>query len=341
MLNLNYNFIGGGTKQNRDINGFAPYIYNDPYSASIVAAIPGAVFKEGYDNLFGMNNIWDDVSAYVKGNGVPVGSNRTVTTTGAQSNGIVSASATVWDKYGYPNSIFMPAAAALNAGTDSGFYTGFNITTGSDATANWAAEAWIAIPVSSSFAPPNKTLVYKAESYEFRVSSGTNGNQDPPIFVSPGNTAYSGSFTASLQMDTLAIGGVFESRQIFQTNYGQGAPETGSNNVPAYTWHHIAFSAESNWNGYANYTMYRSFFDGQLQWQEPVNMAGAPPGSEPYYPAYKPTSPAILLGGGQGIVPVSSSALFNDFRFYKGTNKNYTASFDVNTVYPIVIARPY
>lgn len=320
MLNLNYNIIGAA-KQKGQVGSFAPYIYPDPYSGSIVAAIPGTVFKAGYTNLFNVTNPWEDISSYVKGNGTPVGSDRTITPSGT----IVSASSTAWDKYGYPSSMQMSTDASLNAGVDdfSTGASGFSITTGSEVSstplAAWCLEAWIAVPVSSSFDGPNRVITVKADSYQTRLFSGQNNGLPSKIFVSPGNTAYTGSVTASLLFDKLTA----EVDQTFQTNIGQGAPLTGSNDMPAYTWHHIAFSGQGG--------TYRAFFDGNKMWEEPIN------GGNPTYPYFRPTNPTILFPGGAG----TDTILVNDFRFYNGTNKNYTASFDVNNVYPIVVARPY
>jgi hypothetical protein len=330
MLNLNYNIIGAA-KQKGEVGSFAPYIYPDPYSGSIVAAIPGTVFKAGYTNLFDVEDPWEDISSYVKGNGTPIGSDRTVTASGT----IVSASTTVWDRYGYPSSMQMATDASLNAGTDALGFSGFNITTGSgftvNANANWCMETWIAIPVSSSFDGPNRNFIRKEDSYQTRLFSGMNNGLPSKIWVSPGNTAYTGSVTASLLFDSFGTT-PGEPRATLQTNFGQGAPTSGSNDMPAYTWHHVAFSGESNYNG-RGYPMYRAFFDGRMLWQEPVDTELEPD----IFPYFRPASQAILFQGGAG----TDTIFVNDFRFYNGTNKNYTSSFDVNEVYPIVVARPY
>ncbi len=64
MLNLNYNLIGTA-KQNRNIEGFAASPRLDPYSASLVLAIPGTVFLQDYEPLFGAVHPWDDISGYI------------------------------------------------------------------------------------------------------------------------------------------------------------------------------------------------------------------------------------------------------------------------------------
>lgn len=341
MLNLNYNInktlgVGEGAPDERA--GFAPYINNDPYSGSIVSAIPGAVFKQGYDNLFGMVDIWDDISSYVRGKGVPVGSDRTITPQGTGT--IVTNASTPWDIYGYPNSLFVPTGSQLNAGTDSGPFAGFNLTTASYSPSgsdyNWVAEAWIAVPVSSSFVLPNKSLMNKTDSYNLQLFSGTN-NTDY-VWQNNAENKYTGSYTASLTLEMLNSlpGG---NSLVYQGNSTMGT--SGSNVMNGYQWCHIAFSSEYQDCGSAGanpnrYTIYRGFFNGREIFAAPVNMCGFTTRT-PLYPQYQASNPALLFGD----LANETACLFQDFRFYKGTNKNYTASFDVANVQPIVIARPY
>jgi hypothetical protein len=336
MLNLNYNINNTQVIQRgAERTGFAPYVYPDPYSGSIVSAIPGTIFKQGFDNLFGMDNIWDDISSYVRGNGIPVGSDRNITPSG--SGTIISASATPWDRYGYPSSLLMPSNSLLNAGTDAGTFEGFNIPTASYSPSgsnfNWAAECWVAVPVSSSFVLPNRSIVRKDNSYSLKLFSGTNNTAN--VWQNNGESKYTGSLTASLTMDVGSVG----SELIYQVNGTLGT--SGSNVMDGYEWHHIAFSADYEDCGSeaANpnrYTIYRGFFDGREIFAAPVNMCGFVLRT-PSYPQPAPTSSALIFGDLFG----ETEGLIQDFRFYKGTNKNYTSSFDVNDVYPIVVARPY
>lgn len=336
MLNLNYNINNTQVVQRgEERDGFAPYIYQDPYSASIVSAIPGAVFRQGYDILFGMDNIWDDISSYVRGNGTPVGSDRNITPSG--SGTIVSSSSTAWDRYGYPSSLLMPSNSLLNAGTDAGTFEGFNIPSASFSPSgsnfNWTAECWVAVPVSSSFVLPNRSIVRKNNSYGLNLFSGINNTDN--VWQNNAESKYTGSFTASLTMDVGTLGG---SELIYQANDTMGS--SGSNVMNGYQWNHIAFSSEYVQCGPTpadtSYTIYRGFFNGREIFAAPFNMCGFVLRT-PLYPQTSPTSPALIFGDLFG----ETTGLMQDFRFYKGTNKNYTASFDVNTVYPIVVARPY
>lgn len=318
--------------QQRD--GFAPYIYEDPYSASIVSAIPGAVFKQGFTNLFGMDNIWDDISSYVRGTGVPIGSDRTITPSG--SGTIVSVSATPWDIYGYPSSLLFSSNSLLNAGTDSGTFEGFNIPSASYSPSgsnfNWVAECWVTVPISSSFVLPNRSIVRKNDSYGLNLFSGINNTAN--VWQNNAETKYTGPLTASLTMDVGTLG----SELIYQANATMGA--SGSNVMSAFQWHHIAFSSEYSQcdptSSVGTHTIYRGFFDGREIFAAPINMCGFVE-RIPEYPTPQAANPALIFGDLFGDTP----SLMQDFRFYKGTNKNYTASFDVNDVEPIVIARPY
>jgi hypothetical protein len=317
-------------------NGFAPYIYPDPYSGSIVSAIPGAVFKQGFDNLFGMDNIWDDISSYVRGTGVPIGSDRTITPQGTGT--IVSASATPWDRYGYPNSLLIPSNSLLNAGTDSGTFEGFNIPSASYSPSgsnfNWAAECWVAVPISSSFVLPNRSIVRKENSYNLNLFSGTNDTA--LVWQNNAQSKYTGPLTASLTMNVINPTG--SDPLIYQANGTMGT--SGSNVMTSFEWHHIAFSSEyfqcDPISPTGTHTIYRGFFDGREIFAAPINMCGFVE-RIPKYPSRQPANPALIFGDLFG----ETEGLMQDFRFYKGTNKNYTASFDVNDVYPIVIARPY
>lgn len=337
MLNLNYNINNTQVIQRgAERTGFAPYVYPDPYSGSIVSAIPGTIFKQGFTNLFGMDNIWDDISSYVRGTGVPVGSDRTITPEGTGT--IVSASATPWDIYGYPSSLLFSSNSLLNAGTDSGEFTGFNIPSASFSPSgsnfNWASECWVAVPVSSSFVLPNRSIVKKDNSYGLNLFSGINDTNF--VWQNNAEAKYTGPLTASLTMDV--INPAFSNPLIYQANATMGA--SGSNDMSAFEWHHIAFSSEyfqcDPSSSIGTHTIYRGFVDGREIFAAPINMCGFVE-RIPKYPSRQPSNPALIFGDLFGDTP----ALMQDFRFYKGTNKNYTASFDVNDVYPIVIARPY
>lgn len=338
MLNLNYNInkaqVGAGVGEKL---AFAPYINNDPYSGSIVLAIPGALFKQGYTNLFGMNNVWSDVSAYVKGAGTQIGNNYVIIPTGT---GIVtgSSSLTKWDSLGYNTSLYLTGSVAVGSVTSSAG-TGVNLSTSS----NWCVEAWVAFDSTASlaanpneFGKPYRRLVWKQEggnnplvdSYALDIWSG----------VIAGGGGYPGNqpvpFPSSSQSGSLRI----------VTDVAGATPEiiyyatssAASNPIVPFQWNHVAFSFTQDDGGFSGRDIYRAFWNGRMIIeQQPAN----------YVPVVGinqinqfPNKPAQLMGttSGSGY----SNSYFQDFRMYNGTNKNYTASFDLNTVQSIVVARP-
>jgi hypothetical protein len=338
MLNLNYNInkaqvgVGGEVRQ-----GFAPYINNDPYSGSIVLAIPGALFQQGYTNLFGMDNVWSDISSYVKGAGNQIGNNYVIIPSGT---GIVtgSSSLTKWDSLGYNTSLYLTGSVAVGSVTSSAG-TGVNLSTSS----NWCVEAWVAFDTTASlaanpneFGNPYRRLVWKQEggnnplvdSYALDIWTG----------VIAGGAGYTGNlpspFPSSSQSGSLRI----------VTDVAGATPEiiyyatssAASNPIVPYQWNHVAFSYTQNDNGQPNRNVYRAFWNGRMIIEQ------QPSGSTPVLGTNQinqfPNKPAQLMGttSGSGY----SNSYFQDFRMYNGTNKNYTASFDVNDVYSIVVARP-
>jgi hypothetical protein len=103
------------------------------------------------------------------------------------------------------------------------------------------------------------------------------------------------------------------------------------------------------------YTIYKGFVDGVQILEQYTDISGVNPPTPSPGPNVGTTTPMLLMGnlfeyvqlqlnqiGTPDTWVTQSAAVFQDFRFYNGTNKNYTASFDVSTtVKPIVVARPY
>jgi hypothetical protein len=324
MLNLNYNLIGAGTKQNRDIGGFAPSIRQDQYSSSIVLAIPGALFREGYDNLFGMTNIFSDVSAYVKGNGVPSGNNYVIVPTGSLVTG--SSNLVKWDSQGYNTALYVEDGAV--GSVTSSANTGVNLSTSS----NWCVEAWVAFSQTSSATTPYHRVVWKQEggnafsvdSYAMDIFSGTVSGNFPQSLPNP--------FPASNQSGSLRI--ITDSPSTENIYYATSS--AASNPIIPTQWNHIAYSYTKDDKGLSDRNVFRAFWNGRMIIEQ------QPDGSQPLIIQNGinqfPDKPAELMGttSGSGYTPT----FFQDFRMYNGTNKNYTSSFDVNIVESIVIGRP-
>lgn len=323
MLNLNYNLIGAAGKQNRNIGGFAPSIRQDPYSASIVLAIPGTLFKEGYTNLFGMTNVFSDVSAYVKGNGVPSGNNYVIVPTGSLVTG--SSNVVKWDAYGYNTSLYV-ADGAVGSVTSSAA-SGVNLSTSS----NWCVEAWVAFAQTSSATTPYHRVIWKQEggnafsvdSYAMDIWSGTVTGNYPQSLPNP--------FPSTSQSGSLRI--ITDSPDTENIYYATSS--AASNTIVPTQWNHIAYSYTKDDQGLSGRNVYRAFWNGRMIIEQ------QPSGSQPLIVQNGinqfPNKPAQLMGtsSGSGYTPT----FFQDFRLYNGTNKNYTSSFDVNIVQSIVVGR--
>lgn len=355
MLNLNLNIIGSSVNQQGQPqkNGFAPYTYTDPYSSSLVLAIPGQIFYQGYDALFGATSAWSDVSTTVR-SGAKGNYTGSLAVTGSNRTSIASVYGTPWDRYGYTSSLYVPPLAAIGGVTTGTQNLGVNLSTASA----WCVEAWVAFPYSASGQQPNHYLAMKAvdpsgnnanKSYGFPIvtalkPNNPDGNWPTGIGVAP--------LTASLGINvynTSYTGNVQNSQTLWPTS--SAASNTGSMN---YQWNHIAYSLDYYSFGGTTYPIYRAFWNGKMILEQPNISAIAGPPTASLGTPFKqiPTTPTQLMGvvedniyastPGQTTNLSQSAAIFQDFRMYNGTNKNYTASFNVGTtVYPIVVARPY
>lgn len=328
MLNLNYNIIGSSTLQRAGevVEGFAPYIRPDAYSGSIVLAIPGTLFKRDYENLFGMTDIFSDISAYVRGNGNQVGSSYTIIPTGSFVTG--SSNVVRWDSQGYNTSIWV-GDGAVGQVKNSGAGSGVNLSTGS----NWVVEAWVAFPQTASATTPYHRLAWKqaggnaplADSYALDIWSGQTPSIAPGLLPTP--------FPITNQSGSLRFAIDDGGSEVMYYATASGA----SNPIVPTQWNHVAFSYNINDKGLAGRNVYRAFWNGRMIIEQ------QPDGTSPVItqpsPNYLPDLYLQLMGTSSG--SNYSQAYFQDFRMYNGTNKNYTSSFDVNQVQSIVVARPY
>ena len=155
MLNLNYNInraVGGAPNAQPT---FAPYGRPDPFSASLVLAIPGAIFKNGYNNVFNQINEFDDISGYLKGGAVldvntgryvPAYPSHEVTPTG--SVGFITGSATLnnFTSSGYNTALIVSGNTSLTV-------TPFTASLGDDFNLSkevpWCMETWVAYNTGS------------------------------------------------------------------------------------------------------------------------------------------------------------------------------------------------
>jgi hypothetical protein len=312
MLNLNFNIIGS-----TNLSGTQPFragavysVRNDPFSASIVLAMPGNLFYDGdYQNQFGMSYAWDDISAYVKGNGVPVGSNLTVNASTTGSGTITTSSLTNFagasSKYNNStrldstSSLVVPNTFAAKSGSNLSFTSSFIV----EAYAAWETTGSATI---SDF-NPKREFVYK---YDPSLTSsafawyGNYGGQPVPL----GGDIISGStmffWTKDNAGNEIKVSG------------------TGSNAIVPYQFKHyaVSYTAVDAVDPGLNRRL-RLYIDGVLQTEYTVatntNMNQDPAEALNVFGRYDTDTPDYAG---------NSPMYFNDFRFYNGTNKNYTGS---------------
>jgi hypothetical protein len=311
MLNLNYNIIGSNQKI-VDRQGAIFGIRNDPYSASLVVAIPGNLFFDGdYTNQFGMTTPFDDISAFVKGNGVAVGSNLT---TAILSTGSYVAQATgsliKWAEQHYDTSLYFSGSASLSVTNTWSANQGANLTF----TKDFTIETWAAWPVTASVsgsAPlwtPNRYLAYKYDpsvtatsQYIFEPWGGDANNPNTARIIS-------GS-----------------SRFVYDTSAGEFyATSSFNNSINVNEFNHYAVSytvVDPNDPGIAR--KLRLYINGELE-----GLYTVPAGDM----NQDTTELLQMFGAVDTSVPAQQDVFsgtpgyFTDFRLYNGSNKNYTGS---------------
>jgi hypothetical protein len=317
MYNLNYNVTN--CRLNRPTGKpFVPSWRQDPYSASLVLAIPGAIFKNGYVNVFNQITPYDDISAYIKSGSqyneltsqyYPVSGNHQIETTG--SLGIYTASYSVnnFVNQGYESSIMFSGSIGLKVSKDFGLGNGTNLSV----TKSFVIEGWAAFDVTSSFV------------------SKSSGTGDPRLPVAVGERIFAQQyragdlFSGSYYSVINNISSPQESvplksgSMLFVDNYNSGEtiiyPQSSSLGVPKQ-FRHFAYSYT------ATNSSLKMYIDGAIVGQGQLTNEFD----------YNPQLFLQLFGDeGESYVNAASASqlpagYFQDFRMYNGTNKNYTAS---------------
>ena len=308
MLNLNYNIIGSNQRI-VERQGAIFGIRNDPFSASLVVAIPCSLFFDGdYENQFGMTTAFDDISAYVKGNGAPVGSNLT---TAVRTTGSYVAEATdsliKWAEQHYNTSLYFSGSASLSVTNTWSANEGANLTF----TKDFTIETWVAWPVTasvSSSAPlwtPDRYLAYK---------------YDPSIIAT---SQYIYQPWGGDGGDGRIISG--SSRFVYDTSGGETEISSSFNNtINVNEFNHYAVSytvVDPNDPGIVR--KLRLYINGVLQ-----GLYTVPAGD-----INQDTTELLqMFGAVDTVVPAQQDiqsgtpGYFTDFRLYNGSNKNYTSS---------------
>lgn len=333
MLNLNYNLVGAAGKQNRDINGFAAYPRNDEFSSSLVLAIPGTVFYQDYQPLFGATKPYDDISSYIKYGTTTNNMTSTITGSGylSGSNEVIGAQ---FVAAGYSDSLKSSGTvAALFQSTGS--YQGLNLTTGSagpyafaSKPTGWVFESWIAFPISASMAlypsrlavsqPVQRTLPFGKDVFSYLWWPG-----------------WSGDTNTGAEVENVSGSSFFLKREGSNTEF---LPFPGTSNYPtAYVWKHWAVSYSDpivNSSPYNSTGVIRQYIDGELIASGAVDAQFV-----------STTNPAQLFGAvavDGDLNPWNNGVdvYYQDFRFYSGSNKNYTGS-NFPVPEPMIVGRPY
>lgn len=282
-------------------------VRNDPFSASIVAAIPGTLFFTGdYKNQFGMTSAFDDISAYIRGNGSPIGTNLTtqILSTGSF---IASASseAIKWADQHYNTSLYFEGTSSLAVTNTWAAKQGANLTFEKD----FVIETWVQWPVTASVSAstwtPNRGFAYKYDpsvlatsAYKFEPWGGTGG--------------------------TGIISG--SSRFVYDVAPATEVLVTGSINYliePNQFYHYAVSYTSQSFVDAQNDKNIRLYINGQLVGRYKVNTGDINQDT---------TELLQMFGVVDNLVPAQQDfqsgtpGWFTDFRLYNGTNKNYTGS---------------
>jgi hypothetical protein len=327
MYNLNYNVTNA--RLNRPVGRpFIPTPRFDAFSSSLVLAIPGTIFKNGYVNVFNQVEAYDDISAYiVSGSALDettnayyeLGTNQNVILTGSYGRYTASFDVNNFSDSGYRTSLFFTGSKACTISSSDASESGLNLSSRKQFT----IESWIAFPATASFATaslgdltiinprPNRALAQKyvetvIESSSYLYVAGWSGNTAPQS-VPPGYIPVSGSSIFYIDNDENGEINLYAA--------------SSSGWIPLQ-WKHYAISCTPTTS--SNSSTYRQYIDGQLisEISTQVQMN------------YKPNTPTEIFGESdpfldpfnEATASQFAGAYYQDLRIYNGTNKNYTGS---------------
>lgn len=322
MYNLNYNVTNA--RLNRPVGRpFIPTPRVDAYSASLVVAIPGTIFKNGYVNVFNQVAEYDDISAYIVSGAVlnystgqyyKQGPNYTCTLTqsfsgpGGQplSASYYTGSTTVnnFADVGYNSSMYFSGSACLLLSSDSSSMStrgGTNIGTSS----NWVMEAYVGYDIiaqnyfSGSENVDNSVNRGFVDKYRTTFTDSSYGavvGWSGDIDRGPAATYVSGA--GALFIDEIEAG----EQDIISSQPPQ--PE-----LLKFTHFAISYATGSTPGSAGTARVY---------------ISGSLLGSVPITQNIQTSSIQTTLFG--GVLSGQFGAYFQDFRLYNGSNKNYTGS---------------
>jgi|688.fasta_scaffold224649_3 hypothetical protein len=335
MYNLNYNVTNA--RLNRPVGRpFVPTPRFDEFSSSLVLAIPGNIFKNGYVNVFNQVAAYDDISAYIVSGSVideatnayfELGTNQNVVLTGSYGSYSASFDVNNFSNIGYRTSVFFTGSVACTIAPSGNAGSGLNLTS----SKSFTIESWVAFPATASFAtasgpPGNETLVINAvpnrilaqkyvetiaASSSYLYVAGWTGNTAAPG-VPRGFTPVSGSSVLFIDYKD----GLGENKEL------NIFPASSSGWIPLQ-WKHYALSLTAP-TGSSDNAYYRQYIDGKLVSElasrvainfSPTTATEIFGESNPFIDPFNEASASQVAG-----------AYYQDLRIYNGTNKNYTGS---------------
>ena len=325
MYNLNYNVTNA--RLNRPVGRpFVPTPRADPFSSSIVLAVPGAIFRNGYVNVFNQINAYDDISAYIKfgsildeNTGAYISNSATHSMsliTGSLSTGSYTASSTVVAFSGYEQSVFFTGSKCVQVSPDTGSTDGINLS----ATKAFVIESWVAFALSSSVtgSVPSNFQTYPQRQIASKYLEGGF-----PIFSSSYLSIAGWGGPTGADIDIPPYKPQSASLAFFTDDGNNGSLEevflpTSSSQFNALQFKHYAVSSTP---AGGNTMTIRLYVNG-VRVLEKNSSFGINPAI---------TTPTYLFGDDGNAEPLITNgqqpgAFYQDFRMYNGTNKNYTGS---------------
>lgn len=352
MYNLNYNVTNA--RLNRPIGRpFVPTPRIDPFSSSLVLAVPGTIFKNGYVNVFNQINEFDDISGYLKGDAtfdettgkyVPAYVSHTITPTG--SVGFVGPnSLNNFSANGYETSLIVSGNMALISNQfSSSLGTDFNLSKDTP----WTVEAWFAYDVTASligsgglsspsqsvwYGSPNKPIINKYTTTtnptgsSYIIYTGFGARLEDPIIPPPPLTLVSGSPA------------FYYDKNIHAGNPDFRINSTSSSLIIPYVWQHTAITCyPSQSKGFVN--MYINGVKvGSGEISEEIGIAAGTLVELLGDPS--PFTGSTINAMNNTNFATGSGLFVQDFRFYNGAAKYTGSSFTPPSSMIVGLQEPY
>lgn len=352
MYNLNYNVTN--CRLNKPVGRpFVPFGRPDPYSASLVLAIPGNIFRQGYVSVFNQLNVFDDISGYLKGDAIfdetigeyiPAYASHTITPTG--DNGFVGPnSLNNFSANGYETSLIVSGNMALISNKLTSSVLGKDFALSKDTP--WTVEGWFAYDVTASligsgglsspsqsvwYGAPNKQLISQwytpnPTGSSYIVYSGFSARTEDASIVPPPLTLISGS-TAFY----------------YDSNLHAGNPDYRINSyssslITPYVWQHTAITCYPS----ASVGVVNMYINGELVGSGSItNEIGITPNTiVTLLGNPNPYTGSVVNAINNTNYATGSGIFVQDFRFYNGAAKYTGSSFTPPASMIVGLQEPY